>query len=101
MPIFPEDKRQTIHLSYHRGQEIDCIVSGHMRFAYEGHVEELGPGDVLKCTIRAAGMARSPQAASLRVPLRDRFEAAGCRDYVGAPGFALVAPFGSYDFGRR
>ena len=47
MPYLPEEQDKPIHLSYHRGQEIDCIVSGHMRFAYEGHVEELGPGDVL------------------------------------------------------
>lgn len=46
-PYLEEEQDKPIHLSYHRGQEIDCIVSGHMRFAYEGHVEELGPGDVL------------------------------------------------------
>lgn len=46
-PFVEEEQDQPIHLSYHEGQEIDLIVSGHLRFAYEGHVEELGPGDVL------------------------------------------------------
>ncbi len=36
-----------IHLSYHDDQEIEFVLSGHMRFAYEDHVEELEPGDLL------------------------------------------------------
>lgn len=37
-----------IHLSKHEGQELDFILSGRLRFVYEGkHVEELGPGDTL------------------------------------------------------
>jgi quercetin dioxygenase-like cupin family protein/DNA-binding XRE family transcriptional regulator len=36
-----------IHLSHHAGQEIDHIVSGRLRFAYEDHVEELSAGDTL------------------------------------------------------
>ncbi len=40
-----EDK--PIHLSYHEDQEIDFVLSGTMRFAYENHVEELKPGDLV------------------------------------------------------
>ena len=29
------------------GQELDFILSGKMRFAYEDHIEELGAGDLL------------------------------------------------------
>lgn len=36
-----------IHLSYHVGQELDYILEGRMRFQYEEHTEELGPGDLL------------------------------------------------------
>lgn len=46
-PYLPEEQDAPIHLSYHAGQELDYIISGRMRFAYEDHVEELGPGDVL------------------------------------------------------
>lgn len=38
---------QSIHLSYHAGQELDYILEGRMRFRYEEHTEELGPGDML------------------------------------------------------
>lgn len=45
---YNEDEQQApIHLSRHAGQEFNYIVSGRMRFAYETHVEELGPGDAL------------------------------------------------------
>lgn len=46
-PYLEEEQDRPIHLSYHEGQEIDYIISGHMRFAYEEHVEDLGPGDLL------------------------------------------------------
>ncbi len=46
-PYIEEEQNKPIHLSYHMGQEIDYIISGHLRFAYEDHVEDLGPGDVL------------------------------------------------------
>ena len=36
-----------IHLSYHAGQELDYILEGHLRFQYENHTEELGPGDLV------------------------------------------------------
>ena len=35
-----------MHLSYHEGQELDYVLSGHIRFSYENeHFEEVGPGD--------------------------------------------------------
>ena len=46
-PYLEEEQDQPIHLSYHKGQELDYIISGHLRFAYEDHIEDLGPGDLL------------------------------------------------------
>ena len=46
-PYLEEEQNAPIHLSYHAGQEFDFILSGRMRFAYEGHVEELEAGDAL------------------------------------------------------
>jgi transcriptional regulator with XRE-family HTH domain len=46
-PFRAEEQDVPIHLSYHEGQELDYVISGHLRFAYEDHVEELGPGDTL------------------------------------------------------
>ncbi|MDR3136542.1 MAG: XRE family transcriptional regulator [Coriobacteriales bacterium] len=46
-PYLPEEQDRPIHLSYHEGQELDYIISGRLRFAFEDHVEELEAGDVL------------------------------------------------------
>lgn len=46
-PYLEVEQELPIHLSYHDGQELDHIVSGHLRFAYEDHVEDLGPGDTV------------------------------------------------------
>ena len=46
-PYLEEEQTRPIHLSYHEGQELDFVISGKMRFAYEGHVEELEAGDLL------------------------------------------------------
>jgi transcriptional regulator with XRE-family HTH domain len=46
-PYLPEEQDAPIHLSRHEGQELDYIISGRLRFAFEDHVEELGPGDTL------------------------------------------------------
>jgi len=46
-PYLEEEQNKPIHLSFHEGQELDYIISGRMRFAYEDHVEEVGPGDTL------------------------------------------------------
>lgn len=36
-----------IHLSYHPGQELDFILKGQLRFAFEGHEELLNEGDLI------------------------------------------------------
>lgn len=46
-PFIEEEQGKPIHLSYHKGMELDYIISGRMRFAYEDHEEELAPGDVV------------------------------------------------------
>lgn len=46
-PYLAEEQDVPIHLSYHEGQELDLIISGQMKFAYEDHVEVLEPGDVV------------------------------------------------------
>lgn len=46
-PYTEEEQQKPIHLSYHEGQEIDYVISGRMRFAYEDRIEEAGPGDLL------------------------------------------------------
>ena len=46
-PYIAAEQDQPIHLSYHRGQELDYIISGRLRFAYEDHIEELSAGDTL------------------------------------------------------
>lgn len=46
-PYLPEEQDAPIHLSRHAGQEIDFVISGKLRFAYEDHVEELEAGDML------------------------------------------------------
>ncbi len=46
-PYIEEEQDKPIHLSYHKGNELDYIISGKLRFAYENNVEEVGPGDVL------------------------------------------------------
>lgn len=46
-PYIAEEQDAPIHLSYHAGQEIDYVISGRLRFAYEDRIEELGPGDLL------------------------------------------------------
>ena len=46
-PYLEDEQDQPIHLSYHRGNELDYIISGHLRFRYENKIEEVGPGDTL------------------------------------------------------
>jgi mannose-6-phosphate isomerase-like protein (cupin superfamily) len=38
---------QPIALTHHKGQELDYVLKGHLRFAFEDHIEEVGPGDTL------------------------------------------------------
>ena len=47
VPYQPESQNEPIHLSYHKGQEMDLVLKGHLRFRFEDHYEEVGPGDVL------------------------------------------------------
>ena len=46
-PHFRHKLAEPFHLSRHEGQELDFIISGQMRFAYEDHEEILSPGDVV------------------------------------------------------
>lgn len=46
-PFSAEEQDRPIALSKHVGQELDYIVSGRLRFAYEDHVEELEAGDTV------------------------------------------------------
>ena len=47
VPYQAESQREPIHLSYHKGQEMDFVLKGHLRFRFEDHFEEVGPGDTL------------------------------------------------------
>ncbi len=47
IPWEEELEHQPIHLSYHDDQEIDFVLSGHMRFAFEDKTEEMYPGDLV------------------------------------------------------
>ena len=47
IPYSKEAEKQEIHLSYHKGQELDYVISGHLRFSYEGVLTDLNPGDVV------------------------------------------------------
>jgi len=46
-PFLPEEQDKPVHLSYHEGQELDFVISGKLRFAFEDHVEELEAGDLV------------------------------------------------------
>lgn len=46
-PYSEEEQDKPIHLSRHIGQELDFIISGCLRFAYENHTEELQAGDLV------------------------------------------------------
>ena len=46
-PYREAEQDAPIALSVHVGQELDYVLSGQLKFAYEGHVEVLGPGDTV------------------------------------------------------
>jgi transcriptional regulator with XRE-family HTH domain len=46
-PYRADEQDAPIQLSRHEGQELDFVISGRLLFAYEDHVEEVGPGDTL------------------------------------------------------
>lgn len=47
IPYSEEEQTKPIHLSRHKGQEIDYVIEGRMKFAYEDKVEVLEPGDLV------------------------------------------------------
>ena len=47
VPYQEASQTEPIHLSYHEGQEFDFVIKGHLRFRFENHFEEAGPGDTL------------------------------------------------------
>jgi transcriptional regulator with XRE-family HTH domain len=73
-PYSDAEQDAPIILSRHAGQEFDYVISGRLRFAYEGHVEELAPGDALYYDSgRGHGMIATggEQCVFLAVVLRD------------------------------
>ena len=46
-PYIAAEQDAPIALSRHDGQEIDYVMSGKLRFAHDGHTEELGAGDTV------------------------------------------------------
>ena len=46
-PFNAAEQDAPIALSVHVGQELDYVISGQLKFAYESHVEVLGPGDTI------------------------------------------------------
>ncbi|MBR5259268.1 MAG: cupin domain-containing protein [Eggerthellaceae bacterium] len=46
-PYLEDEQDKPIHLSSHKGQELDFVISGKLRFSYENHVEELEAGDLV------------------------------------------------------
>lgn len=47
VPYDEKLQHEPIHLSYHAGQELDLVIKGHLRFQFEDHAEDVGPGDTL------------------------------------------------------
>lgn len=45
-PYSEKAQTEPIELSYHKGQEMDYIISGQLRVRFENHEEVLNPGDV-------------------------------------------------------
>lgn len=46
-PYIASEQDKPVHLSYHKGQELDYVISGKLRFAFEDHIEELEAGDLV------------------------------------------------------
>lgn len=47
VPYVEELEEEPIELHHHKGQEFDYVLKGHLRYAFENHIEEVGPGDTL------------------------------------------------------
>ena len=46
-PYLLSEQDTPVHLSYHEGQELDFVISGTLRFAFEDHEEVLEAGDLV------------------------------------------------------
>lgn len=46
-PYLPEEQDRPIHLSSHKGQEFDYIISGSLKVQMEDYTEILNPGDAI------------------------------------------------------
>ena len=46
-PYVEEEQTPPYHFNFHEGQEINYVISGHMRLVYEDTIEDLGPGDMV------------------------------------------------------
>ena len=46
-PYSDAEQNAPIALSRHAGQELDYVLTGQLRFAYDDHTEDLGPGDTV------------------------------------------------------
>lgn len=46
-PFSQEEQDQPIHLSYHKGQEFDLVLSGSLKCAMQDHIEILHEGDAI------------------------------------------------------
>ena len=46
-PFVQAEQEAPVHLSFHEGQELDYVISGKLRFAFEDHVEVLEAGDLV------------------------------------------------------
>jgi len=46
-PYIAGAEDEPVHLSRHAGQDLDHVISGRLRFAFEDHIEDLGPGDTV------------------------------------------------------
>ena len=44
-PYRQEEQGVPVEMNSHKGQEFDFIISGRLRFVFEGHIEELEAGD--------------------------------------------------------
>lgn len=76
-PFLAEAAEAPIALSKHAGQEFDYVLSGKLRFAHEGHTEELAAGDaVFYDSGRGHGMVAvgDEPCTFLAIVLKDREE---------------------------
>lgn len=76
-PFSEEEQLKPIAMSQHVGQEFNFVVSGTLKFGYEGHTEILNPGDsVLYDSSRDHGMIATDGAPCtfLAIVLKDHHD---------------------------